>query len=85
MLPFENFPMEESRVLAVTILTTITWLVVTFLTTNKSAEVRLKMMPVLQSRKLFVQRLLFSIALGIIFLVIVVSFWGLVLNEVVPI
>ncbi len=82
VLPFKNFPMEEARILVVTILTSITWIVVTFLTPDKSAEVKLKMMPVLESRKLFVKRLLFAIALGFIFLGIVVSFWGLVLNGV---
>jgi Na+/proline symporter len=84
VLPFKNFPMEESRVLVVTMLTTITWISITFLTTNKSMEVRLKMMPILQSRKLFVKRLLFAIGLGAVFLVVVVSFWGWVLNKVTP-
>ena len=57
----KDFPMEESRVLVVTILTTLIWFLVTFITPNQQQEVRLKMIPILESRKVFVKR--FAIAL----------------------
>jgi Na+/proline symporter len=78
--PFKDFPMEESRVLAVTILTTFIWLVVTFITPNQQAEVRLQMMPILESRKVFVKRFAIALILGLIFLVITAGFWWWILS-----
>lgn len=75
ILPFKFFPMEESRVLVVTVLTTIVWLTVTFLTDNQSNEVRLKMMPVLESRKIFVRKFIFSLTLGILVLILLGLSW----------
>lgn len=75
------YPMAESRVLAVTILTTFTWVIVTFLTTNQSAEVRLKMLPILGSRISFLKRFALAISLGILFLGIVAFSWKIILNS----
>jgi hypothetical protein len=73
--------MQESRVLVVTILTTIIWLLVTFLTPNQRTEVRLKMLPILESRMSFVKRFAVSISLGILFLGIIAMSWGIILNS----
>jgi Na+/proline symporter len=80
-LPLSQYPMQESRVLVVTILTTIIWLLVTFLTPNQSTEVRLKMIPILGSRMSFVKRFAVAISLGILFLGIVAMSWGIILNS----
>ncbi len=79
-LPFKHFPMEESRVLVVTILTTTIWLLVTFSTPNQSIEVRKKMLPILESRIQFVKRFLVAIGLGMLFLLIVALSWWCILN-----
>jgi hypothetical protein len=73
--------MAESRVLVVTLLTTLVWILVTFLTTNQSAEVRLKMLPILGSRISFVKRFAVAISLGILFLGIVAFSWKIILNS----
>lgn len=75
ILPLKHFPLEESRVLTVTILTTLIWLVVTFLTPNQSNEVREKMLPILGSRNLFLKRLLLAISLGLCAMVVVGLVW----------
>ena len=56
LIPLKTYPLAESRVLVVTLLTTFVWVLVTFLTTNQNAEVRLKMLPILGSRHQFVER-----------------------------
>jgi Na+/proline symporter len=80
-LPFSQYPMQESRVLVVTLLTTFVWVLVTFLTTNQSEEVRIKMLPILGSRMSFVKRFAIAISLGILFLGIVAMSWGTILNS----
>jgi Na+/proline symporter len=64
LLPFKEFPMEESRILVVTLLTTAVWLLVTFLTPNHSDTVYLKMMPIIESRKRFVKRFVLALLFG---------------------
>jgi Na+/proline symporter len=78
--PFKDFPMEESRVLVVTILTTLIWLVVTFITPNQQAEVRLQMMPILESRKVFVKRFAIALILGLILLLVTAGSWWWILS-----
>jgi hypothetical protein len=68
-------------VLVVTLLTTVIWLLVTFLTPNQNNEVRLKMLPILESRMTFVKRFAIAISLGILFLGIVAMSWGIILNS----
>lgn len=75
MLPLNRFPMEESRVLIVTFLTTITWLAVTFLSPNQSAEVRLLLMPIIGSRRGFVKKFLLALSLGILVTIFLAFFW----------
>ncbi len=79
--PLKTYPMAESRVLVVTLLTTFVWVLVTFLTTNQSAEVRLKMLPILGSRISFLKRFALAISLGILFLGIVAFSWRIILNS----
>jgi hypothetical protein len=80
-LPLSQYPMQESRVLVVTLLTTFVWILVTFLTTNQSEEVRIKMLPILESRMSFVKRFALAISLGVLFLGIVAMSWGFILNS----
>jgi Na+/proline symporter len=81
LIPLKTYPMAESRVLVVTLLTTLVWILVTFLTTNQSAEVRLKMLPILGSRITFLKRFALAISLGILFLGIVAVSWKIILNS----
>jgi Na+/proline symporter len=81
LIPLKTYPMAESRVLVVTLLTTFVWILVTFLTTNQSAEVRVKMLPILESRMSFVKRFAIAISLGILFLGIVAFSWKIILNS----
>jgi Na+/proline symporter len=78
--PFRDFPMEESRIVVVTILTTLIWLVVTFITPNQQAEVRLQMMPLLESRKVFVKRFAIALILGFILLLVTAAAWWWILS-----
>jgi hypothetical protein len=55
-------------------------LLVTFLTPNQSTEVRLKMLPILESRMSFVKRFALAISLGILFLGIVAMSWWWILG-----
>jgi Na+/proline symporter len=80
ILPLRNFPLEESRVLVVTILTTIIWILITFLTPNQEIEVRNKMLPVLGSRKVFVKRFILALFLGILLTLLIPLCWYLILN-----
>jgi Na+/proline symporter len=79
-LPINQFPMEEARVLVVTIFTTIVWISITFITINQSQEVRLKMMPILESRIQFVKRLCMALILGVFVLLVVEISWGWILG-----
>jgi len=80
ILPLKNFPMEESRVLVVTVLTSVVWLFVTFLTINQSKEIGLKMMPILNSRKLFVKKFAFAIIFGVLILISIAISWYYILK-----
>jgi Na+/proline symporter len=80
-LPLSQYPMQEARVLVVTLLTTVIWLLVTFLTPNQNNEVRLKMLPILGSRITFLKRFALAISLGILFLGIVAVSWKIILNS----
>jgi len=79
VLPLNQFPMEESRVLVVTVLTTMVWLSVTFLTINQSNEVRLNMIPILESRKNFTKKFILALALGILVLIFLGLSWAWIL------
>ena len=76
----KDFPMEESRVLVVTILTTLIWFLVTFITPNQQQEVRLKIIPILESRKVFLKRFASALILGLISLVVTAGSWWWLLS-----
>ena len=80
ILPFAEFPMEEARVLVVTILTSFIWLIVTFLTENQSIKVQPKMQSIVESSRQFFNRLLIAIILGVCFLVFVAWIWSVILK-----
>ncbi len=76
VLPLNQFPMEESRVVVVTVITTMVWLSVTFLTVNQINEVRLNMMPILESRKKFTKNFFLALALGVLVLIFLGLNWA---------
>lgn len=80
ILPLKNFPMEESRILMVTILTSLVWLIVTFSTPNQSDEIRLKIMPILTSRSLFLKRFFIALILGVFVILLVALSWYTILT-----
>jgi Na+/proline symporter len=75
VLPLSEYPLEEARVVMVTIFTTITWIAVTFLTKNQKDEVELRMLPIVEDKKLFMKRLFIAIFLGIFFLLFTAIIW----------
>lgn len=80
LMPLSKYPMEESRVIVVTILTTIIWLLFTFLIKNQSIEVQKKMQPIIESSAIFFKRFIISIGLGICFLVLITMIWWKILE-----
>jgi Na+/proline symporter len=79
-LPFSQYPMQESRVLVVTLLTTFVWVLVTFLTTNQSREVRIKMLPILGSRLQFIKSFGVALIHGVLALSLVAGIWYWILS-----
>lgn len=79
-LPFTEFPESESRVIVVTLLTSFIWILVTFLTPNQSEEVKMKMLPIIESRLMFFKRFVLAIALGVGVLIVTVLIWFGILN-----
>ena len=77
---WNSFPIEESRVVFVTLLTTITWLVVTFITPNQSKNVSEKMLKIIGSKRHFIKQFAFAIFLGIVLLALIVFVWRLILK-----
>ena len=79
-LPLSSYPENESRMLVVTVLTTMTWLLVTFCTKDQSGPVKLKMRDVISSVNAFKTNLFIAIILGIILLAIQSFLWYLIVN-----
>ncbi len=79
-LPLSEFPESESRIVIVTILTSIVWIIITFLTTNQSEVVKMKMLPIIESRLSFFKRFIVSISLGVSLLFLTILIWYLLLN-----
>ena len=71
--PLKAFPMEESRILIVTILTTATWLLVTFVTPNTSSEVSEKMSSLIGSPRQHYRKIGLALLLGV-FMILIVAF-----------
>jgi Na+/proline symporter len=76
-----NLPFEESRVLVVTILTTLTWVLVTLFTLDQSAEVEIRMSLLKHDMKAFWQRFILAIGIGLVTLLCVIGFWDYVLSN----
>jgi Na+/proline symporter len=81
ILLLKHFSMEESRVLVVTVLTSLVWLLVTFFTPNHSEGVRLKMLPIIESRKGFFKRLFLALILGFLLILVVSVSWWIIINQ----
>ncbi len=79
-LPLSEYPEGESRIVIVTLLTTLIWIVITFLTPNQSDAVKIKMLPIIESRMVFFKRFVFAIILGVLLLFFTVLIWYLILN-----
>ena len=73
--PLNNYPMEESRIIAVTILTSLSWILVTLLSKNEPEEVKIKMLPIISSTSNLLSRLFFAFLLGILLVLSTVSIW----------
>jgi solute:Na+ symporter, SSS family len=78
-LPLHQFPMEESRVIIVTIITSAIWLMVTFLTPDQSKEVEVILSPVLSGRRRFAKSFAIALVLGVFVLLLLLVFWKLIL------
>lgn len=71
--PLKAFPMEESRILIVTILTTATWLLVTFVSPKTSSEVSEKMSSLIGSPRQHYRKIGLALLLGV-FMILIVAF-----------
>ncbi len=74
-LPLRNLPLEESRIVIVTILTTLVWLLVTYSTENQRDEVRIKMLPIIESKNTFIKRFVIALGLGLVLLLVISGLW----------
>jgi solute:Na+ symporter, SSS family len=79
-LPLRGFPLEESRIVFVTIATTALWLLVTFLTPDQSKEVAAVLDPVIGKKRNFIKRFVIALLLGVSIVAIVAAFWSRVLD-----
>jgi solute:Na+ symporter, SSS family len=77
VLPLKEMPMTESRILVVTVLTTIIWVIVTLFTSDQSPQVvrQLAILDQELSVRYFMRRFIFAVLLGLICLISVVLFW----------
>lgn len=78
--PFVNYPFEESRLVVVTFLTTFVWVLVTFLTKDKSERTRSVMRENVNSPQWILKRLALSLLLGIVLMGITVAVWWYLLG-----
>ncbi len=74
-LPLKDLPMEESRVLVVTAITTVIWLIVTYTTPNQSETVKLKMMPIIENKRMLLRQFAWALALGFLLLFLSSGIW----------
>ena len=74
-LPLKDLPMEESRVLVVTAITTVIWLIVTYTTPNQSETVKLKMMPIIENKGMLLRQFALALALGFLLLFLSSGIW----------
>jgi Na+/proline symporter len=81
LIPLSIFPMEESRIFVVTIITTITWVLVTFLTPNHSKEIEIRMLPIIQKKRVFSYRLGLALVLGVFLTLLNWGIWSFLLTQ----
>jgi Na+/proline symporter len=79
-LPLAQFPMEESRVVIVTLFTSLIWLLVTFVTINQRNVVQLRMQPIIESKQQFIKRLILALILGSGVLILIGILWWNILR-----
>jgi uncharacterized membrane protein (DUF106 family) len=72
--------MEESRIIAVTILTSLIWILVTITTAADTREIERNMLPIIGTKTLMVQRLFLAILLGITITLVTTITWHLILR-----
>ena len=72
-LPFKNYPMQESRTLVVTVLTTCVWLLVTFVTPAPTLYVKERFTSLIGSFKAHYSRFAIDLFYGIAVLITTVS------------
>ena len=77
--PLRQLPLEESRILVVTLLTTLTWITVTLISTNQTKTVEEKLLPIIGSRKQIIYRLSMALLLGITLTYCTYAIWHLIL------
>lgn len=77
--PWSVYPMEEARIVWVTLLTSITWIGVTLLTKNQSDTIKEKMISLIHPA-LFIKRLALSLMLGVLLTTLVFIVWWFILN-----
>lgn len=65
-LPLYDYPLEEARIVFVTIGTTIVWIAITLFIPSKAAKVNLNMRPVVGSVKQLWSRMIIAILMGVI-------------------
>jgi len=75
MFFLRNYPMEESRVVVVTVITTFIWLITTFATPNDCEDIRLKMMPVIENKNTFLRQFVLALTLGVLLLLLSSGVW----------
>ena len=82
-LPLAEWPMTESRIVVVTILTTVVWLIVTYFTTDQRLEVKKRMNTLHSELNLptFLKRFAMALGLGLTSLILVTLFWFFLLKS----
>lgn len=80
LTPLSTFPLEESRILFVTLFTTLTWVLVTFLTPNQSEAIETRMNSIIPKKRIIFYRLGTALLLGVFLTLINWGIWTLLLN-----
>jgi Na+/proline symporter len=78
--PLRQLPMEESRILVVTLLTTATWITVTLISSNQTKTVEENLITLIGSRKQMIYRLSMALLLGIILTYCTYIIWHIILG-----
>jgi Na+/proline symporter len=74
-----GFAFEEARLIAVTVLTTLTWLIVTFLTKKDDVEIVERMKQIIPDKKTLGKQFALAFGFGFAVVLIVLFVWKLIL------